>query len=99
MSYDRAGRPPLKEFFNGWEDTGNPVERRRGKLVLAKRHNFLDPLCRVAVALGSFDVIVTDSFRYFGRGGRISGRWSRPCCGGSRVCWGATARQRTASRG
>lgn len=80
-SYDRAGRlvlleqksgtiwKPLKEFFYARESDG--LSWQGGKLVLAKRHNWVDPVSPT-LQLGNIDAVVSDAYRYEGIGGRTS---------------------------
>ena len=87
--YDRAGRlieireangpapaRPLKEFFYGYSNNGNDF--RKGKIVQARRHNWVDiiePLRRSNP--GQYDAVVTESFHYTGLGGRVGERQTR----------------------
>ncbi|MEM9552698.1 MAG: RHS repeat-associated core domain-containing protein [Acidobacteriota bacterium] len=77
-SYDPAGRllrvedgqgRPLKTFAYGSENVG--LDRRRGKLVQARRYNWVSPTGPLAL-LGVVSGTVTDRYEFAGRDGRIS---------------------------
>ena len=77
--YDPAGRVTqvfapqtetlLKEFFYGRrnEGAGSDEDRRTGRLVMARRHNFISAEGELAPP-----VVVTERFHYRDRGGRLS---------------------------
>ncbi len=81
-TFDKAGRPilleqkegsgwkPLKEFFYARESDG--VGWQGGKLVLAKRHNWISAIA--PTALGNIDAVVMDQYRYEGIAGRPSSK-------------------------
>ncbi|MCP4662284.1 MAG: hypothetical protein GY856_43335 [bacterium] len=81
-TYDRASRliridevtgpdesRPLKEFYFARTNDGSDL--RKGKLVRAKRHNWVDVVAPLRVS-GTLDAVITDSYRYEGLGGRPS---------------------------
>lgn len=85
--YDRAGRllevkendgglRTLKEFFYARENdvSGGPSNTnwRAGKLVQARRHNWVQGIDPLPAAVGDVDGIVTDTYVYRGLGGRVS---------------------------
>ncbi|NJM54873.1 MAG: hypothetical protein HC841_02130 [Verrucomicrobiae bacterium] len=61
----------LKEFFYGRQNNGN--DKRAGKLTMSRRHNWVDPVGPLE-ATGSLDLVVTQSYFYEGRDGRVSKR-------------------------
>ncbi|MEM8962984.1 MAG: hypothetical protein AAGD38_15990, partial [Acidobacteriota bacterium] len=64
---------PLKEWFYARNNNGN--DRRRGKVVLAKRHNWVNPVNPLLG--GTLDVTVSEAFTYEGRDGAVSNRQTR----------------------
>lgn len=81
--YDAAGRPlrvletndgnprPLKELV--YADANQGANLRAGKLIQAKRHNYVDVQGPIAAANpGALDAVITELFRYEGPGGRLS---------------------------
>lgn len=81
FTYDPAGRltrvdqalgggqtRPLKEFFYGRTNVGTDL--RKGKLVQARRHNWVDPVFPIGRGNGAVDAIITDYFAYAGKDGR-----------------------------
>jgi RHS repeat-associated protein len=81
LVYDRAGRNVLtnqwtatgwrrlKEFTYAKESDGGNL--KGGKLVSAKRYNWVDPLGPL-LALGDIPAVVTDTYRYEGVAGAVS---------------------------
>ena len=80
--YDKAGRVAqvrdggsrlLQEYF--YRRTNSPGELSAGKLYQAKQHNYGVPVGPLPIAaLGVSDLIVTETYNYAGRGGRVSQR-------------------------
>ena len=95
--YDKAGRlirvfetndgnlRLLKELFYGLKNVGTDL--RKGQLVQAKRHNWVDLVAPLAVNPGSLDAIITEVFKYEGRSGRVSARQTRYHFGGTTYAW------------
>ena len=83
-TYDKAGRlifleetsggRLLKEFAYGKANVG--TNKSKGKLVTAKRHNWVDAVSPLFV-LADSDVVVTEHFEYSAPGGRASRRQTR----------------------
>ena len=80
--YDKAGRVTqvrdggsrlLQEYF--YRRTNSPGELSAGKLYQAKQHNYGVPVGPLPLTtLGVSDLIVTETYNYAGRGGRVSER-------------------------
>ncbi|MHC5059381.1 MAG: hypothetical protein ACYTKD_32415, partial [Planctomycetota bacterium] len=69
-------RRPLKEFFFARTNVGN--DKRAGKLVMTKRHNWVDVQPPIqTLNPGSLDAIITEAIRYEGLDGRPSSRQTR----------------------
>ncbi|MEL7061322.1 MAG: hypothetical protein AAGN46_14965, partial [Acidobacteriota bacterium] len=78
-AYDRAGRlirvaelggRPLQEQFYGFTNAGS--DRKRGKLVAAKRYNYVSVAGPLAAPTGAISGTVVDRYRYAGRNGALS---------------------------
>lgn len=72
-----SGSPrPLKEFYYARSNTGTNL--RAGKLVMTKRHNWVDILEPLPNAVsGSLDALITEVFKYEGLDGQPSARQTR----------------------
>jgi len=73
LEVDGAESRPLEEF--SYHRTNRPGEWSRGKLYQAKRHNYGSPVA--PLELQEADLVVTESYRYAGVGGRVSSRQTR----------------------
>jgi len=81
VAENRGGNPrPLKDFFYGYENSG--VDMRRGKLVQARRHNWIRKVTPLEALIidpedKDDDAVITEVFKYEGRDGRVSARQTR----------------------
>ncbi len=81
--WDRSQGSPrlLKEFRYAYENDG--TDFRRGKLVQTVRHNWAEFLPPIDVEIVEQDGVVSETFRYGGPDGRVSGRQTRFNLGGA----------------
>ncbi|MCP4309596.1 MAG: hypothetical protein GY788_32915, partial [bacterium] len=85
--YDPAGRllaveesnsgdpRPLKEFYYASSNVG--ADLRKGKLYQTKRHNWVEIVTPLEPNPGDLDAVITETFKYAGRDGRVSARQTR----------------------